>query len=258
MKDFATIANTTGAFPNVVSENITTPGAGDGTPFIKQLIDTTFGVFQALMDKAGLTPSGTTESATISQILQAIRNIAGHPGELVPWFGKVGVDPASVGIRLLPLEGQGILRANYTILDDTCYVGDSFNPTASAFYRADNADGTSRSTSGVYLILPEARGCFFRGYDPTNVNDPRGNIRDFGDFQADEIRDHAHTLADISETYVGNYKNLAYTPGGTVVKYVKLEATGGDIIAKQRYPLPAPNPFDTKPMNYVVRWMIRY
>lgn len=258
MKDFATIANTTGAFPSTVSENVTSPSAGDGTPFIKQLIDFTFGFAQALMTAAGLTPSGTTESSTISQILNAIRNISGSPGELVPWFGKKGIIPSSMGIRLLALEGQGVLVSSYTALTDIVYVGDSYNATASSFYRADNSDGTSRNTTGIYLILPDARGCFFRGYDPTNANDPQGNLRDLGHYQADAIRDHAHVIRSMTGTYLGNHKNLTYTPGGSVVGYVKMQTTGGDVVADQRWPLPAPNPQDTKPMNLVARWMIRY
>lgn len=72
MKDYSTIPNTSGSFPDVVSQNATGPGETDGTPYIKQVIDDLWGARQALMDYAGLTPNGSQETSSNSQFLQAI------------------------------------------------------------------------------------------------------------------------------------------------------------------------------------------
>jgi hypothetical protein len=75
MKDFSTQPNTTGAFPDVVADNASGPGETDGTPYNKQFIDDMWGARQSLMDKAGLTPSGTQESVDVSQFLEALQEI---------------------------------------------------------------------------------------------------------------------------------------------------------------------------------------
>lgn len=72
MKDYATIPNTLGAFPNVVGENASGAGEIDGTAFIKQLVDDYFGARQALMDQAGLTPNNIQESPGASQFVDAL------------------------------------------------------------------------------------------------------------------------------------------------------------------------------------------
>jgi hypothetical protein len=76
MKDYADIANTTGAFPNVESQNATGPGETDGTPIIKDVIDDLWGARQALMDAAGLYPNDISESVGNSQFLDALDFIA--------------------------------------------------------------------------------------------------------------------------------------------------------------------------------------
>lgn len=73
MKDYATVPNITGAFPNVVSKNTTGPGETDGTPYIKQVIDDLWGARQDLMNEAGLTPDGSDEATGTSQSLAAAK-----------------------------------------------------------------------------------------------------------------------------------------------------------------------------------------
>lgn len=197
MKNYDTIANTSGAFPSVVSLNASGPSATDGTPYIKQFIDDLWGASQALMDAASLSPDGVTESASASQRLQALRNVAGHPGEVVPWAGTLAVDPSASGVRLLLLDGSGILRSNYPELDAAVYVGDGNNGSAPAFYHADDAAGTIRNTAGNYLILADMRGLFLRGV-------PAAGGREIGDFEDSAIQDHYH------ETQEGLTGNLAY------------------------------------------------
>ena len=83
MIDYSTIANTVGTFPDVVAQNASGPGSTDGTPYLKSVIDDLWGARQALLDAAGMTPTGVTESATVSQQKEAIQKISGSPGEVV-------------------------------------------------------------------------------------------------------------------------------------------------------------------------------
>lgn len=168
-------------YPFTLAINATGAGTGDGTEIVKILVDDLWGARQALMDAAGLTPDSVTEAPDTSQLLEAIRKISGSPGEGVTWWKNS--DPAITGDRVLLLNGQGILRANYPELDTAVYVGDTANPTASTFYHADDAAGTIRNTTGIYLILPDTRGYALRGLDVAASVDPDGASRDVGSIQ---------------------------------------------------------------------------
>lgn len=75
MYDYSVIANTTGSFPSIATRNVTTPGAGDGTPITKVVMDDIWGFFQALMNEVGDTPSGDSEVFDDSQLLDAIKTL---------------------------------------------------------------------------------------------------------------------------------------------------------------------------------------
>lgn len=65
------------AWPFGQPRNITTPGDGTGTPWEQAIIRDTEGFKQALLTAGGLTPSGTPDTAEISQYLQALYKISG-------------------------------------------------------------------------------------------------------------------------------------------------------------------------------------
>lgn len=187
------------AFPGTLGKNATGAGATDGTEFVKLFIDDIWGWFQALMDYAGLTPDGVTEAPNTAQRLEALRRGFGGVGEWVIWTKKD--DPSVTGDRVIFLNGQGILRANFVNLDNAVYVGDPANGTASAFYHADDAAGTIRNTAGVYLILPETRGYALRGLDTAAAVDPDGASRDYGNIQADALQGHWHDTKYVNQGY---------------------------------------------------------
>ena len=108
MKDFATVPNITGAFPNVFSTNVSVPGAADGTPAIKQWVDDIWGCIQAILDHANLSPDTVTEAAGTSQVVESLQLTCSYPGEIVTHIGQEA-DPSVLGIRALPCNGQGIL-----------------------------------------------------------------------------------------------------------------------------------------------------
>ena len=186
--------NTDGTpFPDTEGVNASGPLTIDGTEFVKAMVDNyMFGPQQALLNYAGLTPNGVSEEDGNSQELEAMQKSFGHPGELVGWFGNN--DPASLGLRVLLMQGQGILVANYSELVAAAYIGDPDNGTSDSFFRADDAAGTIRNTGGNYMILPDARGLAIRGMDNTGLVDPDGATRLPGDSQLDAFQGHFHDI----------------------------------------------------------------
>lgn len=199
----AAFVNTDGVvFPNTKAINSSGPSTIDGTEFVKIMVDDEWGARQALLDYAGLTPDTVTEGPGASQALEAMmKGLAVGPGFGVTYW-KDG-DPATNGDRVLLLQGQGVLRASYTELDVAVYVGDPDNPTASAFYHADDAAGTIRNTTGVYLILPDLRGYVLRGLDTAASVDPDGASRDLGHVQNDAFQGHHHAGTDAADSQSG-------------------------------------------------------
>jgi hypothetical protein len=270
MIDYASTPNTSGTFPNVVGLNVTSPGAGDGTPFLKSMIDDLWGARQAIMSHAGLTPDAVTESASASQFLTGIQRVAGHPGEVIAWDGNLS-DPSSGSIRLLPLNGQGILRISYPDLDAAVYVGNTLNPTASAYYRATDAAGTSRSTTGAYLILPDRRGYVLRGLDTAASVDPDGASRDIGDTQDWALRKHSHYVWG-EGSYPLDDNNHLYTTGATVAELVHWLLSGAESTTEVMADnMPSSSPYtsnvvpaanqsadENRMINSATRWCIRY
>lgn len=103
--------------------------------------------------------------------------------------------PCAVAYFARSTPPVGWLRANgavisiftYPDLFNALYVGDAFNATASFGYCCTNpaAPTTSRSTRGGYIVLPDLRGEFLRGWD-----DGRGvdSGREFGSAQGDALQ----------------------------------------------------------------------
>ncbi len=64
------------SYPYGSAKDETTSGAGDGTPYFKARADDIFGMQQALLTLAGITPSGSADTVLSSQYVQAITIIA--------------------------------------------------------------------------------------------------------------------------------------------------------------------------------------
>lgn len=73
-------------YPYGSARNITTPGDGTGTPWDSALVNDLFGFQQALLNDAGIVPSGTPDKLGASQYLQSL------------------------------FKSSGLVRANYTVL----------------------------------------------------------------------------------------------------------------------------------------------
>ena len=80
----AIFTNTNGlGFPLTGAINASGGAATDGTEFTANMInDAMWGVMQAIMDHVGQTPTGVVESATTSQILEALQKFE-IPGKII-------------------------------------------------------------------------------------------------------------------------------------------------------------------------------
>lgn len=158
MKDFSTFDNTSGSFPSVIATNSSGPTLRDGTPIDANTVNDIWGAFQAILNTASVTPSGTVESSTASDLLDSIRKVSGAPGEVVFHASP----DETLDANVLPLKGQVITIASYPDLVAATYVGDSYNSTWNAFIKTSDAGGTTPDTAGTYFVLPDCRGYFLR------------------------------------------------------------------------------------------------
>lgn len=63
------------AYPHGEARNVTAPGDGTGTPWEKAIVNDDQGFKQALLAAAGITPSGTPDTALNSQYLLALQTL---------------------------------------------------------------------------------------------------------------------------------------------------------------------------------------
>ncbi len=93
------------------------------------------------------------------------------------------------------------------------YVGNANNATAPAWYKCTNPSNPSgsRSTSGSYIVVPDMRGEFPRGWDNGRGVDPG---RALGSSQSDQNKAHNHGggVGSAGNFNPGNYMPLS---GGT-------------------------------------------
>lgn len=69
------IASDPTPYPHGKARNESAVGASDGTPYTANLVNDIWGLLQALLDRAGITPSGTPDQVGASQYLDAIRAV---------------------------------------------------------------------------------------------------------------------------------------------------------------------------------------
>lgn len=208
MKDFSTFDNTSGSFPSVVATNSSGPTLRDGTPVDANTINDIWGAFQAVLNAASVTPSGSVETSSASDLLDSIRKVSGAPGELVFHASP----DETLDANVLPLKGQVITIASYPELVAATYVGDSYNSRWNAFIKTSDAGGTTPDTAGTYFVLPDCRGYFLRalagaktgvdigrdylqtltGYDYRNAS---------GELQGSSPGQHYHECKDNSTGY---------------------------------------------------------
>jgi hypothetical protein len=163
----------TGVFPTFAAKNASGPTATDGFPYTADSVNDWIGFTQALLNKAGLTPSGQLEVNGASQLIEAMmRGAAQRPGDIVQT--AIPAEKRAVN-RLLDLSGQIIsITGPYADLAANVYVGDALNGSAAAFYKCDAAG--NRTPSGAYMKLPDCRGLFLRGTGQSGMYTTAGGV----------------------------------------------------------------------------------
>lgn len=246
-------------YPYGSARNVSVPGDGTGTPWEEDIVNDLFGWQQQLLDAAGITPSGNPDKKGVSQYYNAMRLTGGYPGLIVPM--AINVDPATLGMRVLLLDGSGVLRSSYSDLDTAVYIGDSNNATAEGFFRADDAAGIVRNTAGNYLILGDFRGRFLRGIGSPDPSPSRL----IGDLQGDAFQRHTHRLQKNDSNV--NFHEIEFTglskgSGRVVPSLFEAGDTEDIAYAKTTYLLDqttlAPVADETRPLNVAVNWGIWY
>jgi hypothetical protein len=72
------VAEGDAGYPYGKAKNVNVEGDGSGTPWEEQIVNDWLGFFQGALVAAGITPSGTPDSATSSQYLQALYRLMGR------------------------------------------------------------------------------------------------------------------------------------------------------------------------------------
>jgi hypothetical protein len=91
---------------------------------------------------------------------QGAQGPQGVAGETIPVGGVIPWAAAVAPTGYLICNGAAVLRSSYAALDTAIYVGDANNSnTAITFgYRCTNSDGSGRSTTGIYIVIPDLQG----------------------------------------------------------------------------------------------------
>lgn len=110
----------------------------------------------------------------------------------------------------LKRNGAAVPVSAYPALTAAIYCGDANNATALFGYRTTttSSPSTNRSITGQYLVVPDARGEFDRGWDDARGVDA-GRV--FGSAQADAFRAHDHGIS--GSNVFGTAGTFSYYPG---------------------------------------------
>lgn len=149
------IAPSTAAYPYGQARNITVPGDGTGTPWEAALVNDLFGFQQALLSDTGIVPSGTPDSATVSQYMRAGLKFFGASCTTYAAMKAIKQDRVS--------DGVGVYTAFRSVIGDNgggLFVFSSANlsaqvtaDTLEGIYVAPDFDGTGASGAWVRMYV---------------------------------------------------------------------------------------------------------
>lgn len=183
-------------------------GGGGGGFTLPTATDTTLGGVKvgkglSAANDGKLSLSAIPETANRGQVLTwngskwiaSDASTLGIGGDAVP-VGTVMYFAASANIPLGYLECDGSAQkiSQFPELAAAIYCGNSNNSTALFGYRCTVAGPPpdQRSTTGAYIVLPDLRGEFVRGWSHNRTGVDVG--RKFGTDQPDEFKSHTHEI----------------------------------------------------------------
>jgi len=110
-----------------------------------------------------------------------------QPGQRVELYRST----VPAGTRLLKANGAAVAVSSYAALAAAIYCGDANNATADWGYRSTSSTSpsTNRRTTGAFIVLPDARGRFGRGWADDGSLDSGRNLWRYQDHA---LQDHYH------------------------------------------------------------------
>jgi hypothetical protein len=151
---------------------------------IAALVDASPGALDTLNELAAALGDDANFAATVTTAL-AGKSAVGHGHAIADVTGLQAALDAITADAALPAgaetiwpaatppagwleeDGSAVLIASYPDLAAALYCGDANNATAAWGYKATTnvSPGSNRSISGTYIVLPDMRGEFIRGWD---------------------------------------------------------------------------------------------
>ena len=154
----------------------------------------------------------------INELDSDISSLATVPVDMV-----LACPSSTVPSGFLECDGSSLLRSQYQAL---------FNIIGTTY---GNADST-------HFNLPNFKGAFLRGYGTQSSGHSSGNI---GSLQGDDVKPHVHPIPN----YNGN-RGYAESGGGSS-DFLGYNST-------KQYPTLENSGTETRPVNYAVKWIIKY
>ena len=229
MKDYSTLPNTSGSFPDVVATDASGPGETDGTPLKKQVVDDLWGARQALMDAVGFTPNDTQESASASQHLDALKLLIQNEMERlqVSNFTTQQISGTPVlygvtyGLDYWTVVGTG---ANLFVSKDGRAFSTVSNPAGSSAMRAVHANST-------HIVAVGDSNTLIYATDPNGTwTDNSSGIGSSGNLLSVWYGDGYWVCSDND-----GYVYTASDPTGTWTQRSTPAVSGGEDITRVRY-----------------------
>ena len=174
-------------YPFGSAKDETSPGAGDGSPYILSRANDLFGFMQALLEGADITPSGNADTALVSQYLDAAKIIL-----------KSGLKTLFHNAR-----GEVQQRADGTLSTSYIFGGDRWAVQAGGTVSAGAIGTTSASSAGLTGFAHAVAGVTLTG---------AGKIRIRSRYESRDCVDFINSIALISaEVFHDVGSNIDYT-----------------------------------------------
>ena len=152
------------------------------------------------------TPAGNVFSTNVQAAIQELDTKKANVADLsaaIPVGMRGEFFTNTAPDNWIKANGGAIPVASYAVLAVVLYCGDANNATAAWGYRCTSAatPTTTRSTTGAYIVLPDARGEYSRGWDDGRGIDAG---RSLWAWQAGQVLSHTHTASQAAHSHTVN------------------------------------------------------
>jgi hypothetical protein len=155
-------------YPLGKARNVTTAGAGDGTPFEKRWLNDLWGFLQALLANATITASGTEDTADVSQYLAAVEYVAAHAPKRIIESAQVshtaGIDQTVTSASYVALDNSSLpVTATLLVGDKVKYwytqlwcsnLGETTSGTSVRVRAVQDVGGTNNTSTAQDYAVP--------------------------------------------------------------------------------------------------------